>query len=113
MGLQEAFVRRYQELSPCQTEPAPAGSNANLPLAKAEPITSVDSASQMTYLRKGKKYCTTAVREESEKWERNSPTDTKISKEGAGVKRNLGRRVWGEVKVFSVLVLFLAILLCY
>jgi len=39
----------------CSTEPMPASSKMDLPLAKAEPISDSDSTSVITYLRRGKK----------------------------------------------------------
>ncbi|KAK4830635.1 LOW QUALITY PROTEIN: hypothetical protein QYF61_012460 [Mycteria americana] len=56
-----ASVRRHLELPPCQTEPVPASSKSDPPLAKAEPINNVGSASVITYLRRGKKCSTTAA----------------------------------------------------
>ena len=60
-------VRRHQKLLPCRTEPVSAGSKMDLLLAKAEPISDAGGASVITYLRKGKKHCTAAVGERSEK----------------------------------------------
>lgn len=59
-----AYVRRHQELPPCQIEPVPAGSKTDLQLARAEPISSVRGPSVITSLRRGKKCCVAAVREE-------------------------------------------------
>ena len=56
-----ASVRRCQKLPPCWTEPVPAGSKMDPPLAKAEPISNIGSISVITYLRKGKNCCTTAA----------------------------------------------------
>lgn len=53
-------VRRHQNL---QTEPAPAISKMDLPLAKAEPTCDIGSISVTTYLRKGKKHYMTALGE--------------------------------------------------
>ena len=63
-----ASLRRDQGIPPCLTEPVPAGSKMDLPLAKAEPISNSGSASGITYLRRGKSYCTAAIaaRERSE-----------------------------------------------
>ncbi|GAB0207045.1 epimerase family protein SDR39U1 [Grus japonensis] len=80
-----ASVRRCQKLPPCQTEPVPASSKMDPPLAKAETISNGGSASVITYLRKGKNCCATAAgREEQEKCERNNHADTKVSEEGGG-----------------------------
>jgi len=50
-----ASVRSCQKLPPYLTEPMPAGYNMDLPLAKAKPISNGDSASGITYVRRGKK----------------------------------------------------------
>ena len=57
-----ASVGRGKGLPPCQTEPVPASSKMDAPLAKAGPISDVGSASVVTYLRRGKNCCTTAAR---------------------------------------------------
>ncbi|KAK4815591.1 hypothetical protein QYF61_004806 [Mycteria americana] len=76
-----ASVRRCQKLHPCWTEPDPAGSKTDPPLAKAEPISNSGSTSVITYLRMGKN-CSwergVRIRE------RNNPADTKVSGEGGG-----------------------------
>ena len=61
-------MRRCQKLPLCPTEPMPATSKTDPPLAKAEPINDSGSASVITDLRKGKSYCTAAIaaRERSE-----------------------------------------------
>ncbi|KAK4810990.1 hypothetical protein QYF61_014462 [Mycteria americana] len=59
-----ASVRRRQKLPLCPTEPVPASSKMDPPLAKAEPISDSGSASVITYLRRGKNCCTTAARGE-------------------------------------------------
>lgn len=59
-----ASVRKHQELPLCQIEPVPAGSKTDLPLAKAEPISSVCGTSVIIGLRSGNKCCAAAVREE-------------------------------------------------
>ena len=60
-----ASERRHQKLAPCWTEPIPAGSKMDLPLAKAELIRDGGSTSVITYLRKDKNhYATAAEREE-------------------------------------------------
>ncbi|PKU45306.1 rna-directed dna polymerase from mobile element jockey-like [Limosa lapponica baueri] len=51
-------------------------------LPKAEPVSSAVGISVMTYLRKGEKCCTAAVKEGSEKTMRE--TDTKVSEERGG-----------------------------
>lgn len=43
-----ASVRSHQELSPCCTEPVPAGSVMDLPLAKAEPVSKAGGVSVRT-----------------------------------------------------------------
>jgi len=50
-----ASVRSCQKLPPCPTEPTPAGSKTDFPLAKAEPISDGGSTSGITYLRRGEK----------------------------------------------------------
>ena len=54
-------MRRCQKLPLCLTEPMPAGSKTDPPLAKAEPISDGGSASGITDLRKEKSYCTAAI----------------------------------------------------
>jgi len=61
-----ASVRRHQGLSPCRAEPLSAGSKVDLLLAKAMPISNTGGTSAIAYLRKGKKGCVAAVREECE-----------------------------------------------
>ncbi|OPJ68494.1 hypothetical protein AV530_006123 [Patagioenas fasciata monilis] len=57
----------------------------DLSLAKDEPISDDGSASEMTYLRKGKKLLRKRQPEEGVRiWERNSPADTKVTEEGGG-----------------------------
>lgn len=53
-------MQRDQELPPSWTEPVPAGFKRYPLLGKADAI----SGAVITYLRKGKKHCATAVREE-------------------------------------------------
>jgi len=50
-------VRSCQNLPPCLTEPVPAGSKTDPPLAKAKPISEGGSAPGITYLRRGNKNC--------------------------------------------------------
>ena len=50
-----ASVRSCWKLPLCLTEPTPAGSKMDPPLAKAEPISDSGSASVITYLRRKKK----------------------------------------------------------
>ena len=61
-------MRSCQKLPPCPTEPMPAGSETDPPLAKAEPISNSGSASGIRYLRRKKKLqgTETAARERSE-----------------------------------------------
>jgi len=59
-----ASVRGDQELSPCGTEPFPAISKTDPTLAKAEPISDAGGASVIMCLRKHKKCCAAAGREE-------------------------------------------------
>ena len=47
--------RSCQKLPLCPTEPMPAGSKADPPLAKAEPVRDGGSTSVIMYLKKGKK----------------------------------------------------------
>jgi len=78
-------VRKDQGLPPCQTQLLPDSSKINTSLAKAELISDAGQSSVITYLRKGKKCCTAAVREKSEKQcERNSSSDTKVTKKAEG-----------------------------
>lgn len=57
-------LKRYQKLHPCQVEPVPPCSKTDLPMAKAEPVSSVDCTSVKTYFKKGKSHCAAPVREE-------------------------------------------------
>jgi len=50
-----ASVRSCQKLPPCLIKPVPAGSEMDLVLAKAKPISDGGSTSVITYLRKGRK----------------------------------------------------------
>lgn len=59
-----ASVRKHQELPLRWTEPVPAGSKADLPVAKAEPISSVHGTHVITGLRSSKNCCAAAVRKE-------------------------------------------------
>jgi len=59
--MQVASVRSCEQLPPCLTEPVPAGSKMDPPLAKAEPISDIGSASGITYLRRGRKNCEVTV----------------------------------------------------
>jgi len=52
-----ASVRSCEKLPPCLTEPVPAGSKTDPPLAKAKPISDGGSASVVTDLRRGRKIC--------------------------------------------------------
>ncbi|PKU31466.1 hypothetical protein llap_18230 [Limosa lapponica baueri] len=61
----------------------PAGSKTDPPLAKAEPISNGGSVSVATYLRRGKKCCTTEAGR-VRKCERNNSADTKVNEEGGG-----------------------------
>lgn len=68
-----ASVRGCQKLLPCWTEPVPAGSKVDTPLANAELIGDVGSTLyERTYLIKGKKLWKRGVR----KCERNSDAQT-------------------------------------
>ncbi|KAK4816399.1 hypothetical protein QYF61_016716 [Mycteria americana] len=59
-----------------------ATSKMDLLLPKAESISNAGGAPVITYLRKGKNHCTTAVREEKNM--RKSPADPKVCEEGGG-----------------------------
>jgi len=50
-----ASVRSCQKLPPCLIQPVLDGSETDLPLAKAKPISDGGSASGITQLRKGRK----------------------------------------------------------
>lgn len=55
---------------PCPTKPMPDVSTMDLLVAKAEPISKIGSASEITYLRKEKKLpCWGNCRQKSEEWE--------------------------------------------
>lgn len=54
---------KCQKLPSCRTDPVLAHSE-DLPSTKAEPISDVDSASVITYLRKDNNPCTAAGKEE-------------------------------------------------
>ena len=56
-------VRRNQELPPCRTKPASAGSR-RYPLLTSAELGNTGDTSVITYIRKGKKHCAAAVREE-------------------------------------------------
>lgn len=56
-------VRRNQELPPCRTKPASAASRRNPLLTSAE-LSNTGDTSVITFVRKGKKHCAAAVREE-------------------------------------------------
>lgn len=60
----------------CWTEPGPADSKINTPRPMLSPINDAGGAYVITYLANGKNYWAAAVREECEKCEGNSPTDT-------------------------------------
>ena len=60
-----APVRNFQRLPLCLTEPVPASSKRDQPLAKAEPTSDGGSASGTTYLRRGKKTQTGQSQQES------------------------------------------------
>ncbi|GAB0186125.1 mitochondrial enolase superfamily member 1 [Grus japonensis] len=80
-----ASVRCHHKLPPCVTEPIPASSKMDLPLAKAEPISDSGSTSGITYLRKGKKLlCNSSWERRVRIHERNNSADTKVSEEGGG-----------------------------
>ncbi|KAJ7411455.1 protein pxr1-like [Pitangus sulphuratus] len=61
-------------------------SEADLPLTKAEPISDGGSTSVITYLRRGKSFCTGAIAAREERiCESKDSVDTKVSgKEGGG-----------------------------
>lgn len=59
-------VSRNHKLSPCPTEPVSAGSKADLPLAKVEPINNVGSVSVIMCLRRGKNAVQQWLKEGSE-----------------------------------------------
>jgi len=76
-----ASVRSCQKLPPCPTEPVPAGSRIDPPLAKAKPISDGGSSSGTTYLRRGEKLQRVrGVRP----CERHNSADTKASEAGGG-----------------------------
>lgn len=49
-----AFVRSWQMLPPCPTQPRPAGSKTEMPLAKAKLLHDSSSTSGIMYLGRGK-----------------------------------------------------------
>ena len=61
-----ASVRRCQKLPQCLTEPMPAGSKTDLPLAKAEPIGDSGSTSVITYFKRVKTAAQQQLGERSE-----------------------------------------------
>lgn len=67
-GCRGSIFEKLQKLPLCPSEPKPAGSKSDLPLAKAECISETGSASRRTDLTKGKNYCAgpIAARERSE-----------------------------------------------
>jgi len=78
-----AAVSICQKLPACPTEPMPAGSKTDPPLAKAEPTSDSGSASVITDLRTGKK--SPAQWQPKGRSERNNAADTNVGEErGAG-----------------------------
>ena len=76
-------MRSCQELPLFPTEPMPAGSKTDPPLAKAEPISDGGRASGITYLRQGKKLLCNSSRKRGVRIsDRNNSADTKVSEEG-------------------------------
>lgn len=71
----------------------PVGSKMDPLLAKAEPPSVAGGAFVIRYLRKGKKCCTVAVREEGEKCGRNNPAEVpgSVKKEGRRYSRQWDR----------------------
>jgi len=57
-------MRSCKKLPPCLTEPVPGGSKMDLPLPKSKPSSDGGSASGITYFRRGKTCCGTAVKRE-------------------------------------------------
>jgi len=53
-AIRVASVRSSEKLPPCLTEPMPASSKMDPPLAKAKPISNGSRSSVVTYLRRGK-----------------------------------------------------------
>lgn len=77
-------ARSCKKVSLCLTETLSDRSKTSTPLAKVEPIRDGDSASLITYLRRGKCYCAKAVVPEMRGvriYERSSSEGTKV-KEG-------------------------------
>lgn len=56
-----ASVRKCQKFLPRQKEPVPTSSKIDPPLAQSKPIRDGRSTSVITFLRKGKNYCTIAA----------------------------------------------------
>lgn len=63
-GSRGGFCEKTPRAAPMATEPVPADSKMNLPLAKAETISDAGSASVKTYLIKGRKRCARAAERE-------------------------------------------------
>jgi len=60
------------------------------PLPKPEPVSKCSGPSLIAYWRKDKREWAAAVKEKNE---RNNPADTKVSKEGGGVRERFGREL--------------------
>ena len=73
-------MRSCQKLPACPTEPTPASSKMDPPLAKAKPTRNGGNASVIAYLSRER---SPAAGERSET-ERNNSADTKVSAEGGG-----------------------------
>ena len=78
-------VRSCSKLPPCLTEPVPASSKTDPPLAKAKAISDGGSTFGITDLRRGRKSCGEMAAERGVRLcERNNPAGTKVSEEGGG-----------------------------
>lgn len=64
-----AFVRTWQKLSPCLTEPLTALSKTDTVLAKPESISNGNNTSVITYFRRGKHYCAEVISTREERSE--------------------------------------------
>lgn len=61
-----ASVRTHQGAPTHQKQPVPASSTTDQPQDRPKPISKAGGSSGITYLRKGQKSCTVAMRERSE-----------------------------------------------
>jgi len=69
------------------------------PLPKPEPVSNCSGPSLIAYWRKDKREWAAAVKEKNE---RNKPADTKVSKEGGGVRERFGGQLAAKSQLTSM-----------